>query len=320
MRSEENEICVLMGGTSEEREVSLNTGENVFKVLKNTDFEPYKYVLDHPDEIIPVLERKDLVFNCLHGGIGEDGTLQSLFEILGVPYTGTGPLGSAVSMNKLRSKQVFEEESLPNPAYLAPGDMEREDFLDAAAKELGFPLVVKPIAKGSSIGVKFVNDEGELDASLPSGEGFSEYFVEEYLPGRELTVGLLEMEGELHALPVIELRVKSEPFYNYRAKYTSGETEFLLPAPLEEGISEGVKDVALKVHEALGCRGYSRVDFILWEGKGYILEENTLPGLTETSNLSKAAREKGLSQVELIEYMLRSAIERRKERNCKEGR
>ncbi len=310
--SDEKKVCVLMGGTSEEREISLKTGRNVFRALEETEYEPYKCVLDRPDDIMVVLEKKDLVFNCLHGGIGEDGTLQTLFEIMEVPYTGTGPLGSVTAMNKLLAKQVFSEESLSYPRYLSAGNEEREKFLDRVERELGFPAVVKPVEGGSSLGVSLVGDREELKDSLPSAKEYGDFFVEEYISGREVTAGVLRTGDDLRALPLVELKVLSEPFYTYKAKYTSGETDFLLPAPLEEDVYAEVEEKAKKVHRSLGCRGYSRIDFIVGENQTYVMEANTLPGMTRTSNLSKAAGEEGMSFEELAECMLRSAIDRRK--------
>ena len=304
-------VCVLMGGLSEEREISLKTGESVFQTLKKGSYRPYKYVLDHPDEIIAVAERKAPVFNCLHGGIGEDGTLQSIFELLSVPYTGTGPLGSALSINKILSKGVFREESLDSPNYLAPENRYREDFLDLVSHEIGFPAVIKPVGKGSSIDVRMAKDKKELDKHFPTDEGFRSFFVEKYVEGRELTVGILEIDGELKVLPLIELRVKSEPFYNYRAKYKFGETEVLSPAPVKRGVAQKIENMARKAHKAFGCRGYSRADFILNEGEVYILELNTVPGMTENSNFPRAALEEGISREELVGHMLESAIERK---------
>jgi len=303
-------ICVLMGGSSSEREVSLQTGEGIYNVLKGTRHDPFRAVIDGPEDLIGALTGAQIVFNGLHGGIGEDGTLQILLETLRLPYTGTGPLGSALGMNKLLSKKTFRENSLPVPNYLKvrEGVSWREE-----AEKVGFPLVAKPVSGGSSLGIEIISGRSELDVFVEEKlkETKEDYFLEEYVPGRELTVGVLEIEGDPQALPPIELRVEGEPFFNYKAKYTPGPTNFIVPAELSEELEGKVKEMALEAHVSMRCHGYSRVDFRLAPDGGlYLLELNTLPGMTEMSDLPRAAKCQGISYGELVGIMLSSAAER----------
>ncbi len=305
-------VCVLMGGTSSEREVSLRSGQNVYEALARTGdkYNPIRGELDRKEDLLDIVKDKDLVFNCLHGGIGEDGTVQSLLEMINVPYTGTGPLGSAVAINKLHSKKGFNRASVNTPDYLEMDYGSVEDIVSTVSDELGFPVVVKPVDEGSSRGVKIVDDEPELRETLESlREDYGDLFLEEYISGKELTAGILREDGELRALPLIEIDVKKERFFNYKAKYTPGETEFIIPARLSENVKNEVKEQALRTHREFGCQGYSRVDFMIDEQKGILgLEVNTLPGMTETSDLPQAAKAAGMDFEELVKNMADSAL------------
>lgn len=310
-------VGVITGGMSPERDVSIHTGENVYQALLKSPHNPTKINIDQPEDLLRCKSSDvEVIFNCLHGGIGEDGTAQTLFEILKIPYTGTGPLGSALAMNKILSKKVLQESSLNIASYLElPEDKDDiELFVKNVKNEFGFPTVVKPVHTGSSVGIEIVNSEKQLSDYLNRATTkFGEVFVEQYVAGKDVTAGILEINNKITALPLIELQVKTEPFYNYRAKYTPGETEFIVPANISRQSEKKIKQMAVSAHKAINCRGYSRVDFRLdiEHGKSpYILEINTLPGMTDTSDLPLAAQEMGLSYLDLVNTMLRSGRKR----------
>ncbi len=309
---EELDICVLMGGTSSEREVSLKSGENVYEALVEAreELNPVYGEFSHEDEILKLVADADIVFNSLHGGIGEDGTVQALMDILGIPYTGSGPLGSSIAMNKLYSKEAFQRASINTPDYVEGTGRSSSLLAERVSKRLSYPVVVKPVREGSSRGVEMADDEEELLVKIDRIRSeYGRLFLEQYVDGREVTAGVLEDDGELIGLPLVELEVKRERFYNYKAKYTSGETEFICPARVPEDLAESVKNQAKRAHSEFNCDGYSRVDFIIdQQERIFGLEVNTLPGMTETSDLPLAAREAGIGFVELVERMALSAL------------
>ncbi|MBS3825030.1 D-alanine--D-alanine ligase [Candidatus Bipolaricaulota bacterium] len=310
--SDKLDICVLMGGTSSEREVSLTSGKNVYEALVRGKgrFNPICGEFSREEDLLDLVTGSDLVFNCLHGGIGEDGTVQLLLDLLDISYTGSGPLASSIAMDKLYSKKAFEWASVDVPNYLEIDESSLSRSVDRVLEKLGFPVVVKPVGEGSSRGVRIVDDGEELFEEVKSMKGeYGKLFAEQYIPGTEVTAGLIQEEGELVPLPLVELAVKNERFYNYKAKYTVGETEFIVPARIPGDTAESVKSLAMKVHQEFGCSGYSRVDFIIdSDGNIYGLEVNTLPGMTETSDLPLAAKETDISFNKLVEKMVLSAL------------
>ncbi|MCS7198187.1 MAG: D-alanine--D-alanine ligase [Candidatus Bipolaricaulota bacterium] len=310
-------IGVLMGGISPEREVSLRSGRNVYEALVRLGYRAQAIVLDHPDHIIPALAQIDIAFLCLHGGIGEDGTIQALLEVLGIPYVGSGVLASALAMNKPQAKRVFVSYHLPTAPWLEYTGEPWATWDERVTAELGFPCVVKPVREGSSIGVRIVHTREELiPACQATYAEFGAFFVEAFIPGKEITAGILRIDGEDRVLPLIELRPHRE-FYDYIAKYTPGECEFLIPAELAEATTVRVQQLALHAHRALGCFGFSRVDLrVTPTDKPYLLEVNTLPGMTNTSDLPKAAAAAGIGFDELVERMLWTAIEKRSATVC----
>jgi D-alanine-D-alanine ligase len=282
-------VAVLMGGTSSEREVSLNSGANVLEALRATGVDA------QPVDGIPALiealagKRFDRVFNILHGnhGGGEDGVLQGLLDALGVPYTGSGVLGSALSMDKIRSKQVWLSLGLPTPRYmrLSPGD-----DVHAAARALGLPVIVKPACEGSSVGVSRVFDDAGLEEAVALAARYpGELLMEQLIEGDELTVGIL---GE-QALPSIRI-VPAGEYYDYHAKYIAEDTQYLCPG-LEGAAEAEIRRLALQAFRALDCSGWSRVDVMRDRAGGFwLLEVNTAPGMTSHSLVPKAAREVGI--------------------------
>ena len=305
-------VCVLMGGTSSERDVSLNSGENVFRALEDgrAEFDPIRGEFSHESEILDTVKDADVVFNSLHGGIGEDGTIQALLDILDISYTGTGPLGSSIAMDKLYSKEAFHRASIKTPGYVEGAGRSSRELGERASRELTYPVIVKPVGEGSSRGVEIADDENDLIEKLDRVRTeYGRLFVEEFIEGKEVTAGILEEDDELMPLPLVELSVKRERFYNYKAKYTPGETEFICPARISKPLAESVKEQAIRAHSEFSCKGYSRVDFMI-DGTDdiYGLEVNTLPGMTETSDLPLAAKEAGIDFVELVERMTLSAL------------
>jgi len=305
-------IGVLMGGLSGEREVSLSSGRNVEQALTTQGYETEAIVLDDPDELVDQLSGLDVVFNCLHGGTGEDGTLQLLFELLERPYTGSGPLACAWAMDKLAAKQEFSRIGLATPGHVElPEGQDCSVWEERVSRELGYPCVVKPVREGSSLGVHIVqNPEALLRATQAVHAEYGELFAERFMEGQEVTAGVLRMEGTDRALPLVEMRTKTE-FYDYEAKYTPAMTEFIVPADLADDATERAQQAALEAHQALGCFGFSRVDMrVDPDGAPQVLEVNTVPGMTATSDLPQAAEADGIPIERLVELMLQSAAER----------
>lgn len=312
MDLKEKRIGVLMGGWSGEREVSLRSGRNVHKALLARGYHAQALSVGDADELLEGLTQVGAVFNCLHGGMGEDGTLQALLEVLEVPYTGSGMLACALAMDKLRSKQAFGHAGLFVPVFvdgIDPGEPRFDAWVLQAVATLGLPAVVKPVREGSSLGVHIVQRAQELATACAAvAADFGPYFLEQYIAGRELTVGIVDVEGKPQAMPVLELRPR-RAFYDYEAKYTPGLTEFLVPAPLDAATTGQAQAAALAAHRSLGCCGYSRVDVRLSaSGEPFVLEVNTSPGMTDTSDLPQVAAAAGIPFDALVEYMLRSAI------------
>lgn len=282
-------VAVLMGGTSSEREVSLNSGANVLEALRARGIDAH--AVDGIPALIEALAAKkfDRVFNILHGnkGGGEDGVLQGLLEALGVPCTGSGVLGTALAMDKIRSKQVWLSLGLPTPRYarLSPGQ-----DVHQAARSLGLPVIVKPACEGSSVGVSRVFNDADLDAAVDLAARYpGELLVEQLIEGQELTVGIL---GD-QALPSIRIVPPGE-YYDYHAKYVSDDTQYLCPG-LEGEAEAEIRALAYAAFQAVGCSGWSRVDVMRDKaGRFYLLEVNTAPGMTSHSLVPKAAREVGI--------------------------
>jgi D-alanine-D-alanine ligase len=305
-------ILVLGGGWSREREVSLRSARRVYDSLLRQGFRASFLDVDRNflEDIKSI--KPDLVVIMLHGKPGEDGSIQGALEALGIPYTGTGVLGSALGMNKLQSKRIFESLGIPTPRYVYVNSSYDLPVLAKRAKrELGLPLVVKPKDEGSSIGVTIVREESELEQVLESERReFGDLLIEEYIEGKSVTVGVLGTGLESFPLPILELRVKGREFYDYVAKYTKGVTEFVIPAEISEEATSDLQRFALMAHRALECRGFSRVDAVVdGGGRPFILEVNTIPGMTELSDLPAEAEAMGISYDEVVLWILKSAYE-----------
>ena len=297
-------VAVLMGGTSAEREVSLVSGRAVADALAEAGFAVRTVDAgDGPAAILAALEpRPDAVFNALHGRRGEDGCVQGLLELVGVPYTHSGVLASALAMDKPMAKRLFAGARIPCAEHVVA---RRDEVL--AGDVMARPFVIKPLNEGSSVGVRIVTDDDDappLDGDWPFGD---RVMVERYVPGRELTVAVM---GE-RALAVTELRPR-EGFYDYDAKYTAGRTDHLIPAPVPEAIYEAALAHALDAHRALGCRGVTRADLRYDDtggepGRLYLLEINTQPGMTPLSLVPEQAAYCDIGFTQLVTWMVENA-------------
>ena len=297
-------VAVLLGGSSSEREVSLDSGRNVLEALRERGVDAF--AVDGIPALRELLAKGavDRVFNILHGhhGGGEDGIVQGLLEAYGVPYTGSDVLGSALSMDKIRSKQVWLALGLPTPRYVR---LKKGDDVQAAARSLGLPVIVKPACEGSSVGVSRVFSEADLDAAIELAARYpGELLMEQLIEGGEFTVGILDGR----ALPSIQI-VPKGAWYDYEAKYVSDETQYLCPG-LEGAAEAELGALALRAFEALGCRGWGRVDVMRdREGGNWLLEVNTAPGMTSHSLVPKAARQTGLGFEDLCLAILAQTVE-----------
>ncbi|HEX8749720.1 MAG TPA: D-alanine--D-alanine ligase [Nitrospira sp.] len=308
-------IGVLMGGQSSERDVSLRTGAAVHRALCRRGYDAVMI------DVGPTLSRDlqdqkvSLVFLALHGPGGEDGSIQGFLETLGIPYTGSGIQASAVGMHKETTKTMLAAHGIPVPAGIVVKRGEKVSSAQALRKgKLRWPVVVKPASEGSTIGVTIVKKPAQWNEALTLAHKYDrDAMVETYIPGHEVTVSLLGRQGQAPlVLPAVEI-VAPGGFYDFSAKYEKGRTQYLCPAPLSATITKQIEAMALRTYEVLGCAGAARVDFrITPRGSPYVLEINTVPGMTETSLLPMAAAQAGIGYEELTERILESAIARMK--------
>lgn len=342
-RARKLKVAVLMGGVSSERNVSLSTGK---QILESLDRDKYEVIgVDAamlPGSTLPQLKgaeieadavaeardalaasaklvsvsdilqiRPDVVFIALHGKYGEDGTVQGMLELLGIPYTGSGVLASALAMDKSMTKKILAAEGIPIPEsfdfVVKKGEWDKTSIAQKA-ENIGYPVIVKPNCQGSSFGMKKVNAPDELNIAIEQAAVYDErIIVERFLEGRELTVGVLGNDAPF-ALPVTEIVPKNE-FYDYESKYATGGSEHVVPAKISVEETARAQELALKAHKAIGCRGMSRTDIILCDGSMYVLEVNTIPGMTPTSLLPEAARVAGIPFTKLLDMLIEYALE-----------
>ena len=326
-------VALLVGGTSPEREVSKMSGKGVLGALKSLQYPTIvidpAYGLNQPKEEEKFFSEKDfteisnrncidavnsnllnnvdIVFSALHGKWAEDGTIQSLLELRGLKFTGSKVLASALAMDKEMSKVIFKQAGVQTPDWFTVKYLSYEPILiaDQIKQEIGFPCIIKPNDQGSTVGLMLVKEESEVEEAVKAALQFSsKVLVEKYIPGRELTVAILINE----ALPVLEIVPKSG-LYDYKSKYTSGMSEYIVPANIPEEISKKAQQQALTAFNSLGCEGYARVDFRLSnDNELYCLEVNTLPGMTPLSLVPKAAKAVGISFEELIKRIIQQAL------------
>jgi D-alanine-D-alanine ligase len=336
-------IAVLMGGNSAERDVSLSSGAGIIAGLRAAGHEAIGIdtalgagqlsaqtkaeitgIKPEPPSTAeleaissetavqtvssPDLKGVDLVFIALHGGMGENGTIQALLDLMGIPFTGSGVLASAAAMDKLISKKIFMASGIPTPDFFVkPANeiIDEKELIAEVKRTVGFPVVVKPNDQGSSVGLDISRDESTLfEIAGKAGQYSDKVLFEKYIEGRELTVAILNDK----ALPVVEISPHSG-FYDYHHKYTAGQTDYLAPAPISKDEENRIRELGLMAFRALGCRGYARVDFRMsTEGKFYCLEVNTLPGMTSTSLVPKAAKAAGIEFPDLLSRIASSAL------------
>ena len=333
MSSNTPKVALLVGGTSPEREVSKMSGKGVLQALKGLQYPTIivdpAYGLNQPKEEEQfflkndfgeisnrncidainsgLLDNVDVVFSALHGKWAEDGTIQSLLELRGLKYTGSKVLASALAMDKEMSKVIFRQAGVQTADWFTVKYKSFEPVLiaDEINQRFGFPCIIKANDQGSTVGLKLVKDESEVEEGIVLAQQFSsKALIEKYIPGRELTVAILINE----ALPVLEIVPKSG-LYDYKSKYTSGMSEYIVPADIPNGVAEKAQQQALTAFHALGCEGYSRVDFRMNnDNELYCLEVNTLPGMTPLSLVPKAAKAVGISFEELIKRIIQQAL------------
>ncbi len=318
-------VAVLMGGPSSEREVSLGTGKNVMENLDKAKYEPIAVKISKTGKWFlggkltsqsEALRGHDVVFNALHGTFGEDGKVQGILEHAGIKYTGSGIAGSAIAMDKFHSREIFKLAGLntPRTMKLKRGENYMAHLKFFINKVVKLPVVVKPCSNGSSVGVQIIEDMTKLDKAVAEAFKMDKFvLIEEFIRGRELTCGVLEnFNGQpVTALPVTEIiPVKNHKFFNYDAKYKTGHSNEITPAPLDDVLTKKAQDIAIRAHQVLGCGGYSRTDMILKNGNGtiYVLETNTLPGLTNNSLLPKSAQAVGLTLGQLLDKIISSSL------------
>ncbi|MEA2348089.1 MAG: D-alanine-D-alanine ligase [Thermoleophilaceae bacterium] len=311
-------VAVLKGGPSLERQVSLRSGARVEDALQRLGHEPLP--IDAGSDLIVRLRelQPDVAFVALHGRDGEDGTVQELLEILGIPYTGSGVLACSRSIDKVLTKMLLREAGLPTPEfcsfnYTAFKELGAAEALPTIGEKLGYPIVVKPAGQGSALGIKFAQSEAELPAAIVSAFSYdTKVLLERQVKGRELAVSILDGPDGPEALPILEAVPNEADFYDFEARYKFGGTEFVCPAQIDEAAADRVTQVSLDTYKLLGLEGFGRVDVILDEdtGEPMVLEANAIPGLTETSLLPQAADAAGIGLEDLVERIVDLALAR----------
>ena len=296
-------IAVLYGGISEEREVSLRSGENVYKAL--TSFEEIKdncILIDVKNhyELVEILkkEKVEYCYNILHGSFGEDGSIQGLLDCLNIKYTGENTLVSSVCMNKVYTKRIWQSSKVPTADFILLKDIVNEN------NKIVFPLILKPISNGSSVGVSLIKTKKEFEEAIKKIEKNSDYFIESYIKGKEITVGLVRENNGIFTLPILGINTKNE-IYDYDAKYTPGKTELEVPAKIDKKTEKKVIEVCSLAYEVLGCEGLCRIDAIIDENnKVYLMEVNTQGGMTNTSDIPAMAKSVNIEFEDIVLYVL----------------
>jgi D-alanine-D-alanine ligase len=302
-------IGVLYGGLSSEREVSLRSGKNCYEALRRLGYENAT-LIDVDQHIARTLadQKIEVAYIALHGKYGEDGCIQGVLELMGIPYTGCRVAASALTMNKALTKSVLKDAGLPviDSLVLKSGAVNGKPV----EMTIPYPVMVKPLNEGSSIGMSKVNVPEDLKSALKTALTYcDEVMVERYVPGKSITVGVVEVDGQPRVTPILELRPTQSEWYDLEAKYTEGGTEFILPADLPPEVTEAIQQTTLQAHRAAGCRGVSRIDFVVdADHNFYILEINTIPGMTDLSDLPAQAKAMGIGYDQLVECILKTAV------------
>ncbi|MCD6184678.1 MAG: D-alanine--D-alanine ligase [Deltaproteobacteria bacterium] len=314
-------IALLSGGISSERKISLKSGDHVYAALDRQ-----KYIVTRYDpktdinRLVSDAPEIDAAFIAMHGPMGEDGTIQGLLDLLDIPYQGSGVPGSAMAMNKLVSKQLYKCSGIPVPPYIVINHNTKINS-DDCIKRLDLPIIVKPVNGGSSLGMSIVYEKNKLQKAIDKAfEHDNTILLEAYIKGIELTVGIIG-NASLNALPVIEIIPdKQFDFFNHTAKYEKGATNEICPARIGDALTEKAQSYAKTAHNALFCSGYSRTDMILQKNDIYILETNTIPGMTLTSLFPLAAEKAGLSFDRLLDLLINLSIEEHKQKRTGKAR
>jgi D-alanine-D-alanine ligase len=307
-RYKNKKIGVLMGGLSSEREISLRSGECVDRSLQELGLNTVK--IDAGPDLVEDLKKSgiDIAFNLLHGRFGEDGAIQGLLEILGIPYTGSGILGSAIGIDKVITKNILAQNGIPVPPCIMIDTSEVLDSPDRIVNELGFPFILKPNSEGSSIGVKLIKDESQFKKEIKSHmDKYPSSFAEKYIQGKEITIGVAGGRDRIMTLPILGLKPSGD-FYDFNSKYTKGLTRFELPADISKEKQIMIEKYARKAFRGMRLCGVARFDAILDKDENpYFLEVNTIPGMTETSDIPAMARAAGCYE-DLLFLILDSSL------------
>ena len=307
---QECRVALIAGGTSGEREISIASGSGAKGALEEAGFTVEWIDPANKDDLKRLIdERFDVAFLCMHGKMGEDGTLQGMLELLHIPYTCSGVQASAIAMDKIKSKILYAEAGIPTASSINLTAGQDVDYGEIQSK-LGIPCVVKPATEGSALGVELVSSADDLPAAVERVfEIDTQALVEQFVSGTEITVAVLGND-DAHALPVIQI-VPTGEFYDFDSKYKPGGSKHICPAPIDDEVAQRAQDYAIKAHYALGCSGVSRTDFIVDnDGVPWILETNTIPGMTATSLLPDAARAAGMSFPEMCTTLINYALEK----------
>ena len=302
-----SKIAILCGGMSSEAEVSRRSGKNCYMALQRLGYSNSELV-----EVDANISEKlkngkyDYAYNALHGKYGEDGCIQGVLEILRIPYTGCGVMSSAICMNKEYTKRILS--SCPDIPMAKSVFVQKGEDVEEKTADLKFPVITKPVSEGSSFGMTKVNSRQELKSAYEEAIKYNDdVLIEEFIDGVFVTVGVLEKDGKNFATEILEIRPKNE-WYDFEAKYTAGMSEFILPAKLDDELTKRTKDIAVKSHEIAGCRGVSRVDFMIGnDGIPYVIEINTSPGMTDTSDLPAQCKVMGIDYDNLVQIILNEA-------------
>ena len=300
-------ILIISGGISKERQISLETGRQVSKVLVQNNFE---VKICEPNFQLPQIIKKfkpKIIFNALHGQFGEDGYIQTILETINIPYTHSGVLPSVKAMDKLISKKIFLKNKILTPKYIEyTFDKSKVEIINLIQKKFKFPVVVKPINEGSSVNV-YICTKSNIYRNLEKIKFYKKVLIEEFIPGREIQVAIMGSKK----LGTIELKPKRK-FYDYDAKYNPlAETKHIIPVKLSKNDIEKVEEIALKAHKVIGCMGVTRSDFKFYNNKFYLLEINTQPGMTKLSLVPEIASYKGISFIQLLKWILNNASKKK---------
>ncbi len=303
-------VLVVMGGVSSEREVSLRSGEAVYNALVSLGYDVKKFVLEENNACDIAKENPDLCVLVLHGKGGEDGSIQGMLELMKIRYTGSGVASSANCMNKILTKKLLSFENIPTPdfAVIKKGDNIGE-FIDEVVARFGFPLVVKAPCQGSSVGVEITHTLQELECAIKNNIDYDgEILIEKFIKGIELTVPVMRDGEKTVAFPIVEI-VSENKFYDFESKYTSGMSHHIIPARIPPRAAQNIEMYACKAYDALNCQGIARIDFFVdEENRPYVIEINTIPGMTATSLVPDSAKAAGLSFEALVEKMVLQAL------------